>query len=120
VSASPIIGQALAYGDDKPFITALIVLDPDATPAWCASHGIPFSSVEEASQHPQVVAEVQRAVDEANGKLSRVEQIKRWKLLAQEWTPDSGELTPTMKLKRKVVHERYGSDVEELYAGATS
>jgi long-chain acyl-CoA synthetase len=115
-STSPIVGQVLAYGDDRPYITALIVLDPDTTPAWCESHGITFSSVEQAAEHPQVRAEVERAVEEGNARLARVEQVKRFKLLATEWTPETEELTPTMKLKRTVVHERYADEIDALYA----
>jgi long-chain acyl-CoA synthetase len=115
-SQSPIVGQVLAYGDDKPYITALIVLDPDATPAWCESHGITFTSIEEAAEHPDVYAEVERAVKEGNERLARIEQVKRFRLLATEWTPESEELTPTMKLKRPVVHERYADEIESLYA----
>jgi long-chain acyl-CoA synthetase len=114
-SASPIVGQVLAYGDDRPYITALIVLDPDTTPAWCESHGIRFTSIEQAAEHPDIRAEVERAVKEGNDRLARVEQVKRFKLLTTEWTPETEELTPTMKLKRTVVHDRYADDIESLY-----
>jgi long-chain acyl-CoA synthetase len=115
-STSPIIGQVLAYGDQKPYIAALVVLDPDATPAWCKSHGVSATTVAEAAEHPQVLAEIERAMGEGNATLARVEQVKRWTVLASEWTPESGELTPTMKLKRQVIHEQYADHIEELFA----
>ena len=99
-----LIGQALAIGDDKPYISALVVLDGEAAPAWAKSRGIEAATLAELAAHPDVLAEVGREVEEANGHFSQVEKIKRWTLLSEEWLPDSEELTPTMKLKRRGVH----------------
>ena len=104
-ASSPLIGQAIAIGDGKPYNVALIALDPDVAPGFVEQHG------EEA-----VEAEVQRGVDAANEQLGRVEQIKKFKLLRTEWEPGGDELTPTMKLKRKPIHEKYASEIETLYA----
>jgi long-chain acyl-CoA synthetase len=113
---SPIIAQLCAVGDQQPFIAALIVLDHEALPGWCAANGIPFSSLEEASEHPAVVAEIQRAVDEGNQDLARVEQVRQWAILATEWTAESDELTPTLKLMRSVIHTKYADVIAGLYA----
>lgn len=112
----PLIGQACALGDRRPYITALLVLDPEAAPAWARQHGIEAASLAELAALPAVVEEVQRAVDAANAHLSRVEQVKRYVLLANEWTPHSGDLTPTLKKRRGVILERYAAEIDALYA----
>lgn len=113
---SPIVSQVLAYGDAKPFISALIVLDPEAYPVWASQHGAP-ADIAAAADDPKVLAEVGRAVSEGNTELAKVEQVKKWTVLGSEWTPDSGELTPTMKLKRNVIHDKYREQIESMYAG---
>jgi long-chain acyl-CoA synthetase len=105
-ASSPLIGQAVAIGDGRPYNVALITLDPDVAPAFMEKHG-----------RDGVEAEVQRGVDAANEQLARVEQIKKFKLLDAEWEPGGDELTPTMKLKRKPIHEKYAEEIEALYAG---
>jgi long-chain acyl-CoA synthetase len=112
---SPIVGQMLVYGDDKPFVSALVVLDPEAYPVWAGQHGVP-TDVAAGAKDPKVLAEVERAVREGNSELAKVEQVKKWTVLGNEWTPDSGELTPTMKLKRPVIHDKYRSEIEAMYA----
>jgi long-chain acyl-CoA synthetase len=104
-AASPVIGQAIAIGDMRPYNVALITLDPDVAPAFAEQHG------EEA-----VLTEVERGVNAANGQLARVEQIKRYKVLDAEWQPGGEELTPTMKLKRKPIYQKYEREIEALYA----
>jgi long-chain acyl-CoA synthetase len=101
-ASSPLIGQVIAIGDGKPYNVALITLDPDV------KGGFPEDRIE---------AEVQRGVDTANEQLSRVEEIKKFKLLTDEWQPGGDELTPTMKLKRKPIHEKYADEIEALYGG---
>ena len=101
--ASPLIGQAIAIGDARPYNVALIVLDPDGAAG-------------KSADDPAVRQQVGEAVEQANAQLSRVEQIKRFKLLDEEWAPGGDELTPTMKLKRKPIAEKYASEIEELYA----
>jgi long-chain acyl-CoA synthetase len=112
---SPIIGQMLVHGDAKPYVSALVVLDPEAFSAWAQQHGVVAGTLEEAAVDPRVRAEVERAVQAGNAELSNVEQVKRWTVLGQEWTPDSGELTATMKLKRDVVQDRYRDQIEAMY-----
>jgi long-chain acyl-CoA synthetase len=113
---SPIIGQVCAVGDDKPYISALVVLDQEALPAWAAAQGIDVSSTAELADHPAVEAEIERAIDEGNQQLARVEQIKQWAILPTEWTAESEELTPTLKLKRSVIHSKYQDVIDGLYS----
>ena len=115
-ASSPIIGQAIAIGDGRPYNVALITLDPDVAPAFAAGKGIEDTSIEALAANPAVIEEVQRGVDSANEGLARVEGIKRFTLLATDWQPGGDELTPTMKLKRKPIHEKYGAEIEELYS----
>jgi long-subunit acyl-CoA synthetase (AMP-forming) len=115
-SSSPLIGQAVCVGDNRPYNVALLVLDPDAAAAYAAEHGLGEVGVEELAADEGVEREVAAAVERANEQLSRVEQIKRHVLLHQEWEPGGEELTPTMKLKRKPIGEKYGRQIEELYS----
>jgi long-subunit acyl-CoA synthetase (AMP-forming) len=115
-TASPLIGQAAVIGDAKPFNTALIVLDADFAPAWAAKNGIEDTSLEALAGQDAVRQAIQAAVDEANEKLARVEQIKKFTLVAGDWLPGGDELTPTMKLKRKPIAEKYASDIDAMYA----
>jgi long-chain acyl-CoA synthetase len=115
--AHPLIGQALAYGDRRPYVVALLTLDAEAAPAWARARGIEAGSLAGLAAHPAVLAEIDAAVTAANQRLARVQQVKRWRLLPVEWTPESEELTPTLKLKRRVVHAKYADDIDTLYAG---
>jgi long-chain acyl-CoA synthetase len=115
----PLIGQAVAIGDDKPYVTALIVLDDEIAPGWAAANGVEGAdTLEELAAHEKVRAELERAVESANSRLARIEQIKRYQVITRLWTPESGELTPTLKLKRRVINERYGDDIAGLYPGS--
>ena len=114
--SSPIIGQAVAIGDGHSYITVLVVLDPQVAPIWGKAHGITSSSMAELVEHPATIAEVRRALTVANTHLSRIEQFKRFTILPAEWSPESEELTPTMKLKRRVIHAKYKDQVEAMYA----
>jgi long-subunit acyl-CoA synthetase (AMP-forming) len=115
-SASPLIGNACVIGDAKPYNTALIVLDADFAPMWASQNGIEDTALESLASDEQVRAVVQEAVDAANAKLARVEQVKRFTIVAGDWVPGGDELTPTMKLKRKPIAEKYQQDIERLYA----
>jgi len=114
--ASPLIGQACVVGDARPYNTALIVLDSDFAPMWAAQHGIEDASLESLAVNPEMRAAVQAGVDEANVKLARVEQIKKFVIVQGDWLPGGDELTPTMKLKRKPIDAKYADDIEALYA----
>ena len=116
-SGSPLIGQAIAIGDGKPYNVALITLDPDAAPAFAQQHGLSEASPEDLAAAQPVIDEVQRGIDAANEKLARVEGIKKFKILPTDWQPGGEELTPTMKLKRKPIHAKYADEIEALYAG---
>jgi long-chain acyl-CoA synthetase len=113
--AHPLIGQALAYGDRRPYLVALLTLDGGVAPAWAKARGIEQASLAELAAHEVVRAEVAQAVAEANERLARVQQIKYWELLPVEWTAESEELTPTFKLKRRVVHAKYADVIDALY-----
>jgi long-chain acyl-CoA synthetase len=110
-----LVGQALAVGDKRNYVTALIVLDPEVTPAWARAHGIEVASLAELATHPEVLAEIERGVAEANSHLARVEQVRRYRVLPNEWTADSGELTPSLKRRRRVIIERYAREIDDLY-----
>lgn len=112
----PLVGYAAVIGDQRPYVTALLTLDEEAAPAWAKAHGIDTTDLGELAEHPEVLAALLGAVEAANAQLARPEQIKSHRVLPQPWTPESGELTPTMKLKRRVIGERYASDIESLYA----
>jgi long-chain acyl-CoA synthetase len=115
-SSHPLIGQAIAIGDGRPYNVALITLDPDVAPAFAGQHGIEDSSFESLSQQQAVIDEVQKGVEAANQSLARVEQIKKFKLLPVDWEPGGDELTPTMKLKRKPIAQKYAEEIDELYS----
>jgi long-subunit acyl-CoA synthetase (AMP-forming) len=114
-AASPLIGQAIAIGDGRPYNVALITLDPDVAPAVAQQYGIEDTSFENLATQQAILDEVQRGVDAANESLARVEQIKKFKLLPTDWEPGGEELTPTMKLKRKPISQKYEREIGELY-----
>ncbi|MCW3016454.1 MAG: long-chain fatty acid--CoA ligase [Solirubrobacterales bacterium] len=115
-SAHPLIGQVAVIGDRRPYNVALIVLDPDIAAAYAAKAGLPDSSVQAVAADAAVQQQIAAAVEAANAKLARVEQIKKYELLSEEWLPGGDELTPTMKLKRRPIDEKYAQVVDALYA----
>lgn len=115
-AAGPLIGQAIAIGDARPYNVALLVLDPDAAAAHAAVRGLDDASAATLSDDPVVVAAVAEEVARANERLSRVEQIKRFRILPVDWEPGGDELTPTSKLKRKPIAAKYAAEIEALYA----
>src|SRR3954449_12460874 len=116
-TSSGLIGQAICIGDRRPYNVALVTLDPDVAPGFAKEHGISDTSMESLASEQAVIDEVQAGVDRANEQLARVEQIKKFKILPVDWEPGGDELTPTMKLKRKPIHEKYADEIEELYSG---
>jgi len=116
-TASPLIGQVCCIGDRRPYNTALIVLDADFAPAWAAKEGIEDTSLQALARDERMGAAVQLGVDAANEKLAKVEQIKRFLIVEGDWLPGGDELTPTMKLKRKPIAEKYAEPIDTLYAG---
>jgi long-chain acyl-CoA synthetase len=116
-AASSLIGNAACIGDGRPYNTALIVLDADFAPAWASQQGIEDTSLEALSHDDKVRAAVQEGLDAANAKLARVEQIKKFTIIEGDWLPGGDELTPTMKLKRKPIDEKYQESIEAMYVG---
>jgi long-chain acyl-CoA synthetase len=114
--AHPLVGQALAFGDLRPYVVAVLTLDGDVAPAWARARGIEASSLAQLAENPAVLAAVGDAVATANLSLAQVQQVKAWRLLPVEWTAESEELTPTLKLKRRVVHAKYADVIDDLYA----
>jgi len=118
IRANPIIGQVIVVGDQKPFISALITLDPEMLPAWLKNNGEEGElTLAEASVNPKVIAEVQRAVDAANSRVSRAESIRKFQILATDLTEASGHLTPKMSIKRNIIIEDFADVIEGIYSG---
>jgi long-chain acyl-CoA synthetase len=116
-TSSGLIGQAICIGDRRPYNVALITLDPDVAPGFAKEHGLSDASFEALASDQAVIDEVQAGIDRANEQLARVEQVKKFKILPEDWEPGGDELTPTMKLKRKPIHEKYEDEIESLYSG---
>jgi long-chain acyl-CoA synthetase len=114
-SADALVGQAICIGDGRPYNVALLVLDPDAAGACAHELGIADGARAHLITHEAVRRRLERSVQDANARLSRVEQIKRYAVLSEEWLPGGDELTPTMKLKRKPIAAKYAATIEELY-----
>ena len=112
---SPIVGHAMALGDNRSYIVAILTLDGEIAPLVAAKLGVEFTDLADLSTKPEIRAMAQAAVDKANERLSRPEQVKAWELLPDEWTAESDELTPTLKLKRRVVNTKYADVVDKLY-----
>ncbi len=118
IRANPLIGQCVVVGDKKPFIAALITLDPEMLGPWLRNNKLdPDMSVDEARNHPAVLAEIQSAIDRANAKVSRAESIRKFVILPTEFTEDSGHLTPKMSIKRHVIVADFSAEIDELYSG---
>jgi long-subunit acyl-CoA synthetase (AMP-forming) len=115
-SADPLVGQAICIGDGRPYNVALLVLDPDAAASCARELGLQDGERGRLVAHDEVRRRLARSVAHANDQLSRVEQIKRYAVLSEEWLPGGDELTPTMKLKRKPIAAKYAQAIEELYA----
>ena len=116
--AHPLVSQCIVVGDQKPFIAALITLDDEMYPGWAKNNGIPEVTLEQARTNPTVLAELQRAVDDANKAVSRAEAIRKFAVLEGDFTEENGYLTPSLKLKRNIVMKDFHDQVEALYAGA--
>jgi long-chain acyl-CoA synthetase len=120
LKAQPLIGQACAIGDGEPYLVALVVLDPEVAPVWAASAGIEPAGdggfdVRALAADDRVIAEVAHEVHDANQRFSHAEQVRRFHVLGDEWLPDSVELTPTMKLKRRGILATYADEIGRLY-----
>ncbi|GAA1724979.1 AMP-binding protein [Microcella frigidaquae] len=119
IRANPIVGQVVVVGDQKPFVSALVTLDTEMLPVWLNNNELdPQMSLLEAAQHPKVLAEIQRAIDGANSRVSRAESIRKFTVLATEFTESSGHLTPKMSIKRHVITADFADVIEGMYRGA--
>lgn len=115
LASDPLISQAVVVGDNRSFIAALITIDQETFPAWRDKSG-KTGEVSDLLQDGDLVGAIQDAVDRANKSVSRAESIRKFRILGDEFTVEGGELTPTLKLKRNVVHDRFADDIEKLYA----
>jgi long-chain acyl-CoA synthetase len=115
--AHPLVSQCIVVGDQKPFIGALVTLDPEMLPVWAKNHGLDEGiTIDQARENDVVLAEIQRAVDDANTAVSKAESIRRFAVLGGDFTEDNGYLTPSMKLRRNIVLKDFHDDVEALYS----
>ena len=114
------ISQAVVVGDARPFIAALITLDPEAATGWATDHGLGDAPIAELTENADLRAVIQSAVDDANRSVSRAESIREFALLPEGLTIDRGELTPTLKVRRAVVETHYAHVIERLYGQSTS
>jgi long-chain acyl-CoA synthetase len=115
LKAHPLIGQVCVIGDNRAYLTALVVLDGQGAPAWAAARGIAAQTIAELAVHPEIQAEVGHAVAQLNQRVSRVENLRKWTILPAEWTAESEELTPTLKLKRRVIIAKYARAIAAMY-----
>ncbi|MEJ8279798.1 AMP-dependent synthetase/ligase [Pseudonocardia spirodelae] len=121
--AHPLVGQCIVIGDQKPFISALVTIDPEALPGWRERNGKPAGDAASAAdlvEDPELRGEIAAAVEDANQAVSRAEQIRKFRILPQDFSEAGGELTPTMKVKRKVVVESYAEEIEAIYSGTSA
>lgn len=116
LAACPMIGVMITIGDGRPYNTALLVFDADSVGPYAARHGLSDASPAALAADPDVIAQIAAGVAAGNAKLSRVEQIKRFRILPTLWEPGGDEITLTMKLKRKPIMAKYAEEIEQLYA----
>ncbi|NMO13881.1 long-chain fatty acid--CoA ligase [Pyxidicoccus fallax] len=116
--AHPLVGQAMAIGDRRPYVTALVSLDPEVAPLWAGARGITAKSLADLARDPAVLSELESLVAATNARLSRAEQIKCFETVPEAWSPATGEITLTLKLKRRVLLDRYADRIERFYANA--
>ncbi|HEX2052710.1 MAG TPA: AMP-dependent synthetase/ligase, partial [Actinomycetota bacterium] len=120
LTLSPLLSQAVVIGDRRPYLTALLTLDPDAAMHWGKAFGVNVSDVRQLARDPKVLAEVESVVEKVNAGLSQVEKIKKWTLLDTDFTQEAEEITPTFKVKRKTINTKYAKEIEAMYSGTKS
>ena len=114
--ANPLVGQAIVVGDQRPFVSAIISLDPEMVPIWLANNGLDKNlTLAQAAKEPKVLAEIQVAVDRVNKNFSKAESIRKFTVIGQELSEDSGHLTPSLKIKREVVMRDFAPAIDEIY-----
>jgi long-chain acyl-CoA synthetase len=112
---SPYITDAVVIGDARPYLTVIVMIDQENVEKFAQDHDVPFSNYARLTKAPQVQALIQDEIDRVNAKFARVEQIKKFFLLDTQLSAEDEELTPTMKLKRKLVQTKYAPQIEEMY-----
>ena len=112
--AHVLVDQCMVVGDGQPFIAALITIDPEALPTWASAHG-KTGGIDELASDPDLIAEIQKAVDDANKAVSQAEAIRKFSILPDAWTEEGGQLTPSLKLKRNVVMREFKDEIDALY-----
>lgn len=118
IRAHPLISECMVVGDRRPFVGALITIDPEAFPTWKEQHGKPAdATVADLAEDPDLLAAVQDAIDEGNKAVSRAEGVRRFRVLTINFTEESGHVTPSLKLKRNLVLRDFEQDIEKIYEG---
>ena len=112
----PLVGQACAIGDNRPFVAALVVLDPEVAPTWAVNNGLGGRSLDELAKEPAVIAEIEAGLERVMASFNNAERVKKVTVLGSEWLPDSDLLTPTSKLKRRGVREHFAAEIEAFYS----
>lgn len=115
VSSHPLVGGVCMVGDNRPFLTMLVSLDPQEAPRWAENNDIPSDDWEALTTHARIVEEIQSAMEEANRMVARAEQVKKTAIVPEAWLPDTGEITPSMKVRRHVVLSKYSGVISEFY-----
>jgi long-chain acyl-CoA synthetase len=115
---SPHVSQVLVHGDKRNFVSALVTLDPEALKSWAGQHGLGSEALPDLTQRSEVRALVQKAVDDLNATLPRFATVKKFTVLREEFTEAAGEVTPSQKLKRKVIERRYQKALDDMYVRA--
>jgi long-chain acyl-CoA synthetase len=112
----PLVGQAAAIGDNKPFVAALVTLDPDVAPVWAKQHDIEYDSLHDLARDPAVIEAIEQGLKDVMAQFNNAERVKKVTILGEEWLPDSDVLTPTSKLKRRGILARYNDVIDDIYA----
>jgi long-chain acyl-CoA synthetase len=115
LKAHSLVSQAVVHGDRRKYLTALVTIDPEALKRFAGEHGLASASYAELTQHPELSRAVQLVIDDVNARLPQHETIKKWKVLQNDFTQETGELTPTLKIKRKVINDRYRQVFDGFY-----
>ena len=115
IAGHPLVGGVCMVGDNRPYLTMLVSLDPQEAPRWAENNGIPSDDWEALTSHARITEEIQSTMEEANRMVARAEQVKKTAIVPDAWMPDTGEITPSMKVKRHVVLNKYAGVISELY-----
>ncbi|MFN7135723.1 MAG: long-chain fatty acid--CoA ligase, partial [Myxococcales bacterium] len=118
-AAEPLIGYAMIHGDKRKFVSLLVTISEENARKWASENGISFGSYAELTQRPEIRARVQAAIDAVNAVQPSYATIKKFAVLDHDWSQETGELTPTLKVKRKLVNQKYKKQLDDFYDGET-